>query len=78
MCVNVMCVGTYIYTVGAKKKFPLLSGSTYVYFLSVTVGGAFPTVFLSVLRNAASFENAPSLENAPLLENVQSFRLIMT
>ena len=60
------------HTVGAKKNFPLRSGTTYVYFLSVTEGGAFPTVFLSFLRNAASFENAP------LLENAQSSRLIMT
>ena len=60
------------HTVGDQKKFPLRSGTTYVYFQSVTVGGAFPTVFLSVLQNAASFKNAP------LLENAQSFRLIMT
>ena len=41
------------YTVGAKNKFPLHFSSTYVYFLSVTVGGAFPTVFLSVLRKCS-------------------------
>ena len=65
-------------TVGAKKNFPLRSGTTYVYFLSVTVGGAFPTGFLNVLQNAVTFENALSFENAPLLENAQSSRLIMT
>ena len=43
----------YIYTVGAKNNFPLRFSSTYVHFLSVTVGGAFPTVFLSVLRKCS-------------------------
>ena len=37
-------------TVGAKKNFPLRFGSTYFFFLSVTVGGAFPIFFLNVLR----------------------------
>ena len=36
-------------TIGAKNNFLLHFSSTYVYFLSVTVGGAFPIVFLSVL-----------------------------
>ena len=32
-----------------QKNLPLRSGTTYFYFLSVTVGGAFSTVFLSFL-----------------------------
>ena len=32
------------------KKLSVAFWTMYVYFLSVTVGGAFPTVFLSVLR----------------------------